>query len=236
MRQWFALDRARWGRYYAATAALLVGCVSRPARIGPATLPPLAPSVASQWAALPRPTRPVRYRLRWTYENQKGRTRGRAAVVLVPPDSVRFDYRAPFGRSGAAVVVGDSLVWGRPEDDVERMIHAEPLFWAAFGVPRDPPPGAAVTGREEDGRYVWRYAAARDTITYVLRAGSDGRLEADYRSANELVGVTRVDYTGPGWTPTLAVMQFPGSASRVEFSVEAIDSLNSVDPELWKVP
>jgi hypothetical protein len=222
--------------YYLAAALGLSGCFGGPARLGPVALPPLAIDSAQAWAGFHRPDHPLRYRLRWTYENQQGRTKGRAAVILAPPDSVRFDYRAPFGKSGAAVLVGDSLVWGRPEEDVSRLISVAPVFWAGLGVPRSPPRGWAVSGVSEGDRQIWRYAGEQDTLTYVRRLGSHPTLQAEYRQGGSLVGLAEVTYGAEGWRPTTALMRFPRSASRVLFSVEAIDSLATVDPTIWKAP
>ena len=72
-------------------------------QMAPAGLPPLSRAMLTEWLAPHQPVEPLRYDLRWTYQTQQGSAKGRAAVVFVPPDSVRFDYRAPFGRSGAAV-------------------------------------------------------------------------------------------------------------------------------------
>ena len=75
------------------------------------------------------------------------------AVRIAPPDTLRFDYRGPFGRSGAAVIVADSALWVVPQRDARELLPAAPVFWAALGIPQPPPRDARLSGREaaEDG-------------------------------------------------------------------------------------
>jgi hypothetical protein len=149
---------------------------------------------------------------------------------------VRFDYRAPFGRSGAAVIVGSDIVWARPEEDVDRLIQTAPLFWAALGFPSYPAPHATVTGIAEGTRYQWRYAADGDTLTYAAVRELGGTLSADMRRLGEVLGTVRVEYADSTLEPASARMVFPGTASTVIFTVEAIETLGTVDPTIWKEP
>jgi hypothetical protein len=239
MWQWLALDRPAQRAYYAVAlvAALAIGgCGVRIPRLGPALLPPIERSVVAGWVSELRPAQPVLFDLRWTYRTQQGTTRGRAAVRFVPPDSVRFDYRAPFGRSGATVIVGDEIVWSRPEEDVGQLIQAAPLFWAALGMPRMPPDEGTVSGVAEGGVRTWRYATSVDTLTYRARAVPGGTLEAQMRSAGRTVGMVDVAFADSVLRPVSATMVFPGSASAVDFTVVAIDPITVVDPEIWKAP
>jgi hypothetical protein len=157
-------------------------------------------------------------------------------MQFVPPDSVRFDYRAPFGRSGAAVIVGDDIIWSRPEEDVDRLIQTAPLFWAALGFPRYPAPDAEVTGSAEGNRYRWRYTVAGDTLTYVVVREPGGTMSVDMRRLGEVLGTVEVEFADSTLQPATARMLFPGSASTVIFTVVAIDTLGTVDPEIWKEP
>ena len=240
MCQWLALDRpARYVYYAVALAATLASaaCGIRIPLLGPDYLPPMDRSQVSEWVSAFHPTQAVRFDLRWTYRTQKGTSRGRAAVRFVPPDSVRFDYRAPFGRSGAAVIVGDEMVWSTPEEDVGQLIQVAPLFWAALGLPREPPEDRDVSGVVEGDVWTWRYVAAGDTLTYRARAVTPGaRLEAQMRSAGRTVGTVEVAFADSVLQPVSATMIFPGSASAVDFTVVAIDPITAVDPEIWKLP
>jgi hypothetical protein len=240
MWQWLALDRPARGAYYAVALAGALGaaaCAVTIPRLGPERLPPVERGAVTEWVREFHPTRAVRFDLRWTYRTQQGTSRGRAAVRFVPPDSVRFDYRAPFGKSGAAVIVGDDVVWSRPEDDVGRLVQVAPLFWAALGMPRVPPEGWGVSGLAEGDVRTWRYAAPGDTLTYRARAAVPGAsLKAQMRSAGQVVGAVEVVFADSVLQPVSSTMVFPGSASTVEFTVVAIEPITAVDPEIWKAP
>ncbi len=239
MHQWFALDRPARAPYYLVALGLLTSqwaCGVRTEAIAPSGLPPLPHAEVSGWVTSFVPTRALRYSLVWTLRTQQGTARGRAAIHFVPPDSVRFDYRAPFGRSGAAVIVGDNVVWSEPEEDVDQLIQTAPLFWAALGVPRYPAPGATVTGSADGNQYRWRYALGSDTLTYAAIREPGGTLRADLRRWSDVLGTVEVEFADSTLSPATAQMVFPGSASAVTFTVEAIDTLVTVDPSIWKEP
>lgn len=240
MWQRLALDRHRRSTYYGVALAVpiaLSACGIHIPPLGPADLPPIDRSVAEEWVSPYLPGGPVRYDLRWSYTTQQGTAKGRAAVRFVPPDSVRFDYRAPFGRSGAAVIVGDDVVWQRPEEDAEGFIQVAPLFWAALGMPRMPPAGVAVSGMVDGETRLWRYAGMTDTLTYRARATLPGAsLQAQMRRGGRVVGMVEVTFADTVLQPASANMIFPGSASIVDFTVVAIEPIAAVDSTIWKAP
>jgi hypothetical protein len=239
MPQRLALDRPTRVPYYAGALtvlAVVAGCGVRTTPLAPASLPPVSRTVLGAWLAPHQPVAPLRYDLRWTYQTQQGSARGRAAVVFVPPDSVRFDYRAPFGRSGAAVVVGDEILWSRPPDDVEQLIGVAPLFWAALGILPSPPPEMQVFGDETGTARRWRYVSITDTLTFVSTLGDPASLAAEMRRLGNVVGTVQVEYADSVRRPVSAHMVFPGSASFVHFTVEAIETVAEVDPSIWKEP
>ena len=239
MRQWFALDQASRLVYYLLSPWLLVGAVAcgvRTESLAPDGMPSLSRAEAEGWVSRRVPARAARYELRWALETQQGSSRGRAAVQFAPPDSVRFDYRGPFGRSGAAVIVGDEVVWSRPADDVDRLIQTAPLFWAALGIPRYAAPDATVTGQAEGETYRWRYAQRSDTLTYALEQRLGGRFRADLRSGADVIGTVDVAFADSTLQPASARLVFPPSASIVLFTVTAIDSLVTLDAGIWNVP
>ncbi len=239
MPQRLALDRRSYGPYYAGALTLLLaasGCGVRTEPLAPAGLPPVSRATLTQWLAPHQPVEPLRYDLRWMYQTQQGSARGRAAVVFVPPDSVRFDYRAPFGRSGAAVVVGHEILWSRPQDDVEQLIRVAPLFWTALGILPGPAPEMQVFGDEVAGVRRWRYASATDTLTFVFTHGQPASLAAEMRRLRDVVGTVQVEYADSVLRPVSARMVFPGSASLVHFTVEAIEPVAEIDPSIWKEP
>ncbi|NIN11595.1 MAG: hypothetical protein GTN62_08840 [Gemmatimonadales bacterium] len=239
MWQWVALDRlAKDAYYHVRWVALMVaaGCGAQPEALAPEGLPVLSRADVAQWVRGYIPDHPLRYDLRWLYQTQQGRTRGRAAVRYVPPDSLRFDYRAPFGRSGAAVAVGDSVLWSEPEGEANNLVAVTSLFWAAMGIPRYPAAEAAVTGRARGGTRVWRYAAGLDTLTYLATEQSPVVLRCELRHGRQVIGTVDVEFADSTGLPISARMLFPSSAAQVFFTVQAIDSLATVDPAIWKRP
>lgn len=233
MPQRLVLDRPGGRLYYLLAVLPLAACGRLPPPVAPAGLPPLAPAVLEAWVARHRPARAVRYELGWTYETQKGSLRGRGAIRVAPPDSLRFDYRAPFGRSGAAVLVGDSVVWSAPEDEIEGLFRITPLFWAALGVAMPPAAGAVVTGREREGSRAWRYAMPEDTLTF---AALPGVFRADMRRAGHLVGWVDAQLSHALGPPLRSVLLFPRAGARFAIEVRNVDTLELIDPEVWKKP
>jgi len=239
MRQWFALDQPGRLVYYLLLPWLVVGAVAcgiRTRPLAPSGMPTLSRAQAESWVGRRVPTRPARYELRWALETQQGSSRGRAAVQFAPPDSIRFDYRGPFGRSGAAVIVGDEVVWSRPAEDVDRLIQTAPLFWAALGIPRYAASDATITGQVDGETYRWRYAQLGDTLTYALEQRPGGRFRADLRSWADVIGTVDVAFADSTLQPASARLIFPPSASIVLFTVTAIDTLVTLDAGIWNLP
>jgi hypothetical protein len=240
MWQRLALDCLSRRLYYPLALGVVLGvaaCGVRIKDLAPSGLPPMDRGVAVEWAEAFRPAGARRYDLRWTYQTQQGTTRGRAAVRFVPPDSVRFDYRAPFGRSGAAVIVGQEILWSRPEEDVERLIQIAPVFWAAMGIPLAPPLEASVQGRQAGDVRTWRYAGPVDTLTYQGAASLPGStFRAQMRTGGEIVGTAEVNFADSTPHPAAATMLFPSSASAVFFTIEAIETLSASDSTIWQEP
>jgi hypothetical protein len=237
MLQRLALDHLIHKAYYCGAVALLLsGCRGYPGRLEPSGLEPLDPAAASSWVAEFQPAQSARYDLRWTYSTQRGSARGRASVRVAPPDSLRFDYRGPFGRSGAAMVVGDEVIWSQPEEDVEQLIPVAPLFWAALGVARQPPAGAAVLGIETTTQRIWQYVSGGDTLSYVVTGEPPYRLQAEMRSFDAVVGLVDLEYDDSTHVPVEATMSFPQAASIIQLSVENLETVASFGPETWKRP
>jgi len=236
MPQRFSLDRERARSYYAAIVLVgfLAACRPAPAPLVPAGMPPLAPGTVAGWARAVRPAQPTRYDLRWRFTTQQGSAAGRAVVRYQAPDTLRFDYRAPLGRSGAALFVGQEAVWAQPADELRAMVPAALLFWAGMGLPLDPPAGALVTGLERDGTRSWRQADAGDALDVVWRA-VPGILQAEYRQGDRIVGLAEVQYDSTGH-PVTAELRFPGEAARLTFRFEAVETVAAFAPETWRRP
>jgi hypothetical protein len=235
---WQRLALRRGGYYHLCVlAAVAAGaCAPGPAPLAPEELPQISRAEVSAWVDGYAPTQAQLYDLRWTYETQKGKARGRAAVRFVPPDSIRFDYRGPFGRSGAAMVVGERVVWAEPDEDAGGFMALAPLFWMALGVPQDPPSDAVLSGREEGTRRLWRYATGLDTLTYRSVRASPATLAAEMRHGRELLGTGEVELADSTGLPEKATMLFPGSATAIYFTVRAIEPITSVETDFWQRP
>lgn len=237
MGQRVVLDRGGAISYYGVLAIALAaaGCAGRIAPLAPSGLPPLDHALVDGWVRALTPPEARKYDLRWTFQNQKGLVRGRAVLRFVPPDSLRFDYRAPFGRSGTAVIIGDSVQWIEPPGEIDALVEVAPLFWAALGVPRLPPADAAITGVASATRRLWRYALPVDTMTYLEEQTSDRVLRMQMRHRGSLLGTVDTQLE-PGGAPTGSIMRFPASASLFIISVVGIEPLGAVDPTIWLEP
>lgn len=237
MPQRFALAR-HTSRLYLFLVGLLVapGCRSPVRTIAPAGMSPVDAATVTAWAAPFAPQTRQRYVLVWTYRTASGAAKGRAAVRIAPPDSLRFDFRGPLGKSGAAVVIGDSGIWSRPETDFRDILGAAPLFWAAFGMPRPPAKGSTVTGSEADGRRAWQYVVASDTFTFVVAAGSPKRILAELRREGKTVGLAEATFTVSGDRVASSKLDFPAAESRFSFTVDSVVSAEAFGPDTWRRP
>jgi hypothetical protein len=227
--------RAYYGVLFGTQLAALGGCVRGPASIAPSGLQPVEPEIVSQWLASYLPDSARRYDLRWRFHTPKGSTAGRAAVRVSPPDSLRFDYRGPLGQSGAAVVVGDSVLWSEPEEETGRLIPAAPLFWAGLGLPPRPPPAALVFAREGSSGRAWRYVLEGDTLDFVEVSEVPQRLLSQLRRGR-ILATAMVRFQPGSRLPIEAEMSFPPEGALFRFTVEAIESVPSFDPSLWRRP
>lgn len=230
--------KASYAATYAAPAVMLfaMSCSRAPAPLAPAELPVLAPGVIERWIRQLTPQGAMHYDLRWTYVTQQGRVRGRAAVRYAPPESLRFDYRAPFGRSGAAVLVGEEVLWAEPEEEVEQLIPVAGLFWAAIGLPREPPLGARVLGREDGDTRIWQFHDGRLSQSVAYERGTPHRrLRMQLALDGVVVGAveTMLDSLGIAVSATVT---FPRAATQFGIEVEKAERIARVDPEIWKRP
>ncbi|MBI4421319.1 MAG: hypothetical protein HY560_10875 [Gemmatimonadetes bacterium] len=217
-------------------AMLFPGCTRAWRSIAPADLAPVPDSTVERWVGRYSLHRPARYDLRWRFQNDRGAASGRAAVRVAPPDSLRLDFRGPFGKSGAAVVVGDSGLWAKPAGDFHDVLAAAPLFWAALALPLKPADGATVFGAEHPDRRSWRYALARDTFDFIDVRASPARLLAEMRRAGRIIGRSEARFDPAGQRLISARMDFPAAESRFTITVEAVDTTETFEPGVWRQP
>lgn len=238
MSQYFALASRLRFTYFGVAAILLLGSACRPSikSIAPQGLAPFDPAEVGRWVAEYGPAKPVRYDLRWTYRTARGSTRNRAVVRVSPPDSLRLDFRGPFGKSGAAVFVGDSGIWSRPEGDLRDLLAAAPLFWAALGMPRAPGPDVSVSALVTPERRAWRYAGVADTFDFVELRQEPRRLLAEMRRAGRILGRSEAEFTENGGHISSSQLDFPAEESRFSFTVDSVTHAEEFAAEIWRRP
>lgn len=198
---------------------------------------PLAPASrdsAVAWTRATLPRGPTLIRFRWRYQDDRVKYAGRGSARIAPPDSLRFDYSGPFGLgAGAAVVVGDEVVWADPSDRFHALVPAVRMLWAALGSVRPPAAGAAVFGREAPPRTMWRFVLGSDTLDYVATASSERTLEAEWRRGGAVVARSRTRFDDHAM-PASARIDFPEAPARFELTVVAVDTAAIVPPALWR--
>jgi hypothetical protein len=223
----------------ALTITVLLGalaCAPAIHSIAPLGLEPVAPDTIAAWLQAYQPATRVRYDLRWRFITQKGSTAGRAAVRIAPPDSARFDYRGPFGKSGAAMILGDSAPWAVPEKDTRDLLPAAPLFWAALGAPRPPARDAALYARWRTGSRAWRYAAERDTMDFVETGSGPEGLLTEVRRGGKIVASAEVRFQAGSRVPVEARLRFPQDGSALLLTVQGVEKVADFDPIIWRRP
>lgn len=221
----------------AVTAALgALACVPAIHSIAPLGLEPVAPDTIAAWLHAYQPATRVRYDLRWRFVTPKGSTAGRAAVRIAPPDSARFDYRGPFGKSGAAMILGDSALWAVPEKDTRDLLPAAPLFWAALGCPRLPARDAALYARWRTGSRAWRYVAGRDTMDFVESGPGPEKLLTEVRRGGEIVASAEIRFQAGSRVPSEARLRFPRDGSALLLTMQGAETVADFDPVIWRRP
>lgn len=225
-------------RYHLALAVAilaLAGCSAHLTSIAPTGLIPVAGESLRSWLLAYQPQGRVRYDLRWRFVNPKGATAGRAVVRIAPPDSLRFDYRGPFGRSGAAMIVGDSARWVVPEKEAGDLVPAAPLFWAALAIPQPPPEHAAIWARSQPA-HAWRYAVGPDTMDFVEVGSGPQRLLVEVRRQGQMVASVEVKLKPGTREPLESRIRFPQDGAALIFSVVTSASVAAFDDATWRRP
>lgn len=226
--------RRPWG---AAVLTLTVAGCTGLRSIAPENLVPIPADTAAAWSAPFRPGVPLEFQLRWRFTNREGTAAGRAVGRYAPPDTLRFDYRGPFGRSGAALVVGEDAVWSEPEGDVDNLVPVAPILWAALGVVLPPEDGSTILGHGTPERHAWRYVTGARAVDYIRVMGARPRLLAELREGDDILGVVEVELdTTAALRPLAAEMRFPPQRSAFSLTVRQVDSVAAYPTETWKRP
>lgn len=194
---------------------------------------PAERTAAVAWAAATVPRQRVAVQFRWRYRDERAGYSGRGIARVAPPDSLRFDFRGPFGYSGAAAIVGDSVLWTEPAGDFSALVRGVPLLWAALGTVRPPAPDAQVFGEQADGRTAWRFVGRdADTLDYVARDSVPALLEVEWRQRGRVRARSRTEYGSDG-VPTSARIDFSEAKARFELTVVGRDTLAVFAPAMW---
>jgi hypothetical protein len=212
----------------------LPGCTRGLSSIAPVGFRPADRARVVAWIGELAPKAPRLYEIRpWRYRNERGAAAGRARVRVAPPDSLRFDYRGPFGRSGSAVIVGDTALWVTGGDDFEGIVTFVPLLWTALGLPQMPPESASVFDLVGDDFRAWRYIVAGDTLDFVLRGSPAERLEGEIRRQGVVLGQVRVELDTQTGLALRSQIDF-WNVSRFELTMNSVDTLANFDSTTWK--
>lgn len=202
----------------------------------PAALVPVRGADLASWIAPNRVRERTQIRFSWSYRDAEQNERGRGAVHLAPPDSARIDFRGPLGMgSGAAVVVGDAIRWGDPEDQVAKLIPNYPLFWAMLGVVRMPGEGMTVTGSSNDVVTAWRYAGPDDTVDFVRSRGAKPSLAVRVHQQGKILGRV-VTLLGPEGQPLRSRLDVVANPARLEITFDKTTHPARFDQDTWNAP
>jgi hypothetical protein len=233
----FRLDRPGGLSYLPiGLAGAVIACAGGLKSIAPADLHSLPVDSVRRWEAAFRPDHARQYDLRWKFENRDGRAAGRAVARFAPPDTLRFDYRGPFGRSGSALVVGNAAVWSEPEGDIDRLVPVAPILWAALGITTALDEGSELLGSETAQRRAWRYVAGDRELDYLHIEQSTPRLLAELRELGSILGFVEVQLAPGSTQPVEAVMQFPQERSKFSLTVRQVDSVAAFPAATWRRP
>ena len=217
----------------ASLIGVLVGCTPRLSSLAPRGFMPADRDQVDEWLAEMTPSRPRLYEVRpWRFRNERGSVGGRASIRIVPPDSLRIDYRAQFGRSGNAAVVGDSALW-MTSDDFEGLVTFAPLFWTALGMPPVPPDTAPLFSLVGDDFRAWRYILAQDTLDFVVRGSPAVSLLGEIRRQGQVLAQATVELDTLTGMARQSKIDFY-NISRFEFTVQSVDTLASFDSTIWQ--
>jgi hypothetical protein len=226
------LDRPG-ARSYIAACVTLTACHGHLAPLVPEPLAPVAPDSIAAWTAPNGPTRRVALRFKWKYRDDRQSGGGRGTLRIAPPDSMRIDWATVFNaKTGAAVVIGDSLRWADPKEDYPSSSQDIQLVWSALGIVRPPDSGVATFGMRDSTGAVWRYIRDRDTVAFRL-SGAPRTLQGEWRRGGKVMVRSRTQLAAGG-LPQGTRVDVPERYARFEITFVAVDSTAQFAPALWR--
>lgn len=223
---------ARW----ATVTMVASGCVGRIHTIAPEYVGPIPRDSVAAWAAPFRPMVHLHYDLRWRFENDRGKAAGRGVARFAPPDTLRFDYRGPFGRAGSALIVGQRAVWSEPEGDIDDLIPVAPVLWAALGIVVPLSDADTVLGGTTATQEAWRYRRGEEVLDYVHIRTPSPRLLAERRTGGQILGNVDLALVGDADGSRVAVMRFARDRATFELTIRQVDTVAAFPPETWRRP
>lgn len=202
----------------------------------PTTMAPAEAGTVAAWVGETEARQPVMMRFRWTFIDEKGTAKGRGSAIIVPPDSLRFDFRGPLGSgAGAAAVVGNTALWAEPEEEVNKLVPNYPILWAMLGRARHPDADVAIRAFSDDRVTAWRYVSGADTVDYQVVRHLSRQMFVDVRQAGERIGRVATTYDAAGF-PAKARLEVPSRPARLELAFYGAGPLDTLPVDLWARP
>lgn len=220
-----------------ASVALLAACGGGwPGPAMPAPLQPTERPRVAAWSSERALTGSSRIRFRFTYLEEGASAKGRGAVILVAPDSLRLDFAGALGSGrSAAMVLGDSAVWAEPADRIEQLVPEYPILWAMVGRIRPPERIDAVTAAESPGLRAWRYVTGADTLDFILAGAMRPSLTLDIRRGGRRVGRVHTVLDEQGH-PVSTRLEVPSRPARLDLRFYDLTVPFATDSTTWNKP
>ncbi len=224
--------------FLAAAVLVTAGCGTNqlPGPPMPIALAPVSAEQVGRWVAESARPEGQMVRIRWSFLEEGATAKGRGTAWLIPPDSLRFDFRGPLGSgAGAAVVVGDRELWAEPEEEFRKLVPEFSLLWGMLGRARPPQPGAELTGLDDGRLAAWRSVVGTDTVDYVWVRSPVQELVTDVKGANGRVARVHTRYDSDGLLLS-ARMDVPSGPSRLEIEFYGHRQVAGIADSLWQRP
>ena len=229
MWQRFLLDRRRAVPYL---GALIAGCAAPPGPLVPVDAAPVGHEQVAAWTAPTAPAGAVVHRFKWQYRDARQSVGGRGSARVAAPDSVRFDARGPLGQGrSSAVVVGDSIIWAEPDDNLLDFAPNVVLMWAMFAVAQEPRDETTLLGLERPEFVAWRIIEGGDTLEYV-REPARRRFRAELRRAGQVIGRTEATLDEAG-RPAKARLDVPTAPARLDITFLSSTASEPFARDVW---
>lgn len=225
-----------WSRWPALGIILVFGCRPAPSPVIPAGAVALTSAQVRPWVDATEPSGSSIRQFKWLFQDDRSSAGGDGRARVAGPDTLRFDARGPLGSGRmAALVVGDQPVWAVPEESVAQIVPDYTLLWAMFGVALMPNPRASIRGLDDGRSVTWEYSLGRDTVVYVRRAESPGKLIAEVRRNGRLFGRVETKLSAEG-QPLSARLLVPDVPARLDITFVSTTAESSFPPETWVAP